>query len=252
MKKGFITIAAVAVLAAWCSIAGAEEQKPTMSISTAVLNQYVFRGYQYGKNSLIIQPTMTVTYNGISASLFENYDMNEHGTDNFVPTNSGKRNMNEGDVTLSYTKAIDKLSLTGGYAYYGTDYVTETGEVFVTAAYDTIAKPVLSLYRDVSQFQAWYLNLAVAHSIPVAGEATVDLGASAGYEYGDSEAFRINGKMYRALHDGMVKAGMTIPFAKLYTVQPAVQYWFPLSSSAKDDVKLHSFFVYGVTIAMNF
>ncbi len=251
IKKVVLSIAIMLPL--FAGAAFAEDAKPTASISVAFLNQYVFRGYQFSKKSLIVQPTETITYNGVSASLFENYDSNEHATDNFVPTKPGRRNMNEGDVTVSYTKTIDKLSLTGGYAYYGTEFAAETSELFVSAALDTIAKPTLSVYRDVGQFHAYYINLALAHSVAIAGATTLDLGASAGYEYGDSEPFRTrSGDLYRHFHDGSVKASMTIPFAKLYTAQPLVQYNFPLSSRAKEDVKLHSSTVYGVTMGMNF
>ena len=43
------------------------------------------------------------------------------------------------------------------------------------------------------------------------------------------------GKKYKGFHDGMVKAGLTIPVTKSFTIQPVVQYWFPLTGKAKKE-----------------
>ena len=162
--------------------------------------------------------------------------------------NTGK-NLNETDFTLSYTYAIDKLSLTGGYIYYGTDYTAETEEVFVTIAYDTLLKPTFSVYRDINEYGGTYFNLSIAHSFPVYKEITLDLGASAGYFAGSDDYWKTynsstgtyTGEKYEALHDGMLKAGFTIPVAKNISIQPVAQYWFPLSSDAKKSVDGNSF-----------
>ncbi len=73
------------------------------------------------------------------------------------------------------------------------------------------------------------------------------------------------GSKYSAFHDGNVKAGFTIPVTKIFSVQPVVQYWFPLSGDAnkqvRDSTGLHEFnpnghldqtFVYGLNLNLNF
>ena len=184
-------------------------------------------------------------------------------------SNQGKKDLNETDLTLSYTYVIDKLSLTGGYIYYGTDYTAETEEVFVTASYDMLLNPTLSVYRDINEYGGTYFNLSIAHSFPVYKEITLDLGASAGYFAGsddywktyDSATGAYTGKKYSGLHDGMVKAGLTIPVAKNMSLQPLIQYWFPLSSNAKKSVsgnsynpngKLDETLVTGVNLTLSF
>jgi len=222
------------------------------SASVGVFNKYIFRGYELSSHSFVMQPNISVSYKGFSATLWSNIDSNVHATQsvsnaNYL-ANTGK-NLNETDVTLSYTYTIDKLSLTGGYIYYGTDYTAETEEVFVTAAYDTLLKPTLSVYRDINEYGGTYFNLSIAHSFPLYKDITLDLGASAGYFAGSDQYWKTyesstgayTGKKYAAFHDGMVKAGLTIPVAKNVSVQPLVQYWFPLSSDAKRSVSGNSF-----------
>ncbi|OIO28264.1 MAG: hypothetical protein AUJ60_07560 [Nitrospirae bacterium CG1_02_44_142] len=250
----------------------AEEAKVTGSAAVGVFNKYVFRGYELSSHSFVTQPSVSVSYKGFSASLWSNIDSNVHGTQsvsnaNYL-ANTGK-NLNETDFTLSYTYAIDKLSLTGGYIYYGTDYTAETEEVFVTAAYDMLLKPTLSVYRDINEYGGTYFNLSIAHSFPVYKEITLDLGASAGYFAGsddywktyDSATGTYTGEKYSGLHDGMVKAGLTIPVAKNMSLQPLIQYWFPLSSNAKKSVsgnsynpngKLDETLVTGVNLTLSF
>jgi hypothetical protein len=232
----------------------------TGSASLAVLNQYIFRGYQIGKNSVVLQPTATAEYRGFAVTFWGNVDTQEHATPNFVPDRPGQASFNEADVSLSYTHSFGKLSLTGGIWYYGTQYMDDTEELFVSATYDVITKPTLTVYRDINSFPATYYNLSLAHSIPVGRGITVDLGAAAGYLAGDCNLYKTEGgtgPVYSAFHDGMVKVGLTIPVAKDWVVQPVVQYYFPLSEEAgrtgyNPSGELDQDFVYGVSATFSF
>jgi hypothetical protein len=221
----------------------AKEEAPPAVTGTAtigVFNKYVFRGYELSKNSVVFQPSLSASYKGFSANFWGNIDSSQHATQNFGP-DDGHKSFNETDLTLSYTKAIDKLSLTGGYIYYGTKYADETEEVFATVAYDMLGKPSLSIYRDINKYIGTYINFSLAHSIKLGGDVTLDLGASAGYQIGDSNYWKTfdpatgdrTGSKYQAFHDGMVKAGLTVPITKNVSFVPVIQYWFPLSGKAK-------------------
>lgn len=236
------------------------EDKVTGSASVGVFNRYIFRGYEIGHDSMVIQPAITISYKGFSGSLWGNIDSDQHPTQSFVPDRDGHKSLNEVDLTLSYTYSIDKLSLTGGYIYYGTKYVQETEELFISASYDVIARPTLAIYRDITSYPGTYINLSLSHSEKIYKDITLDLGASAGYFSGDDDAFKTNGgtgKKYRAFHDGMVKAGFTIPIAKNLSVQPIAQYWFPLSDKAKrhgynPNGHLDDTFVTGINLTFSF
>jgi hypothetical protein len=238
----------------------AAEPAVTGSASLAVLSQYIFRGYQIGKNSVVLQPTATAEYRGFAVTFWGNVDTQEHATPYFTPDRPGQCSFNEADVSLSYTHNFGKLSLTGGIWYYGTQYVDDTEELFISATYDVITKPTLSVYRDINSFPATYYNLSFAHSIPVCRGITVDLGASAGYLAGDCNLYKTKGgtgTVYSAFHDGMVKVGLTLPVAKDWVVQPVVQYYFPLSEEAgrtgyNPCGELDQDFVYGVSVTFSF
>ena len=119
----------------------AEEAKVTGNGTLGVYNQYIFRGYEIGGSGLVIQPSLTASYKGFTASFWGNIDTNQRSTktaDFSSESMDHKKGWNETDLTLSYTYPIGKLSLTGGYIYYNTKYAVETEEVFATIAYDVI------------------------------------------------------------------------------------------------------------------
>ncbi len=243
--KSLRCIVVIMILFLPLSMVQAEESKGdervTGSISTGVFNRFVFRGYELSSGSIIIQPSITVSYKGFSISYWGNIDTNERQTQSFVPDRPGRKSFNESDLTLNYTYAIDKLSLTAGYIYYGTKYADETEEVFLSASYDIISKPTLTIYRDISTYPGTYINLSFSHSFEVYKDITLDLAASFGYFKGDDSYWRTyesatgdyTGKKYSGFHDGKLQAGLTIPVMKNVTIQPVVQYWFPLSNKAK-------------------
>jgi hypothetical protein len=221
----------------------AHEEAPPGVTGTATLgvfNKYIFRGYELSRRSVVFEPGLSASYGGFSASFWGNIDSKEHGTQNFIPDRDGRRSFNETDLTLSYTYVVDKVSLTGGWIYYGTKYADETQELFGTVSYDTFLKPTLSIYRDIDRYPGTYFNFSIGHSIKLPKEVALDLGASAGYLWGDGNYWKtfqpstgaFTGPHYEAFHDGKVQAGLTIPITKKVSFVPIVQYWFPLSSKA--------------------
>lgn len=240
--------------------------------SVAVLNRYIFRGYEIGSHSIVVQPALSISYKGFSVTLWSNIDSNERATQSFVPDKAGYKSFNETDLTLSYTYGIDKLSLTAGYIYYAMKYNNppgDTEELFLSASYETFLEPTISVYRDITSYPGTYFNLSLSHSIPVYKDITLDLGASTGYFVGSDNYWRTyesstgdyTGKKYSALHDGMVKAGFTVTIAKNLVMQPVAQYYFPLSSKAKKTVdgnsynhngKLDDTFVTGINLTFSF
>jgi uncharacterized protein (TIGR02001 family) len=249
--------------------AKAEETPAVTGTATmGVFSKYIFRGYELSKNSVVFQPGLTASLGGFSAGFWGNIDSSQHSTQSFGSDDHHK-SFNETDLTLSYTKSFGKVSLTGGYIYYGTKYADETEEVFGTVAYDMIGKPTLSIYRDINKYLGTYLNFSLAHSIPLGRDVTLDLGASVGYMAGDSDYWKTNetaaggqtGSKYQGLHDGKVQAGLTIPITKNVSFVPVVQYWLPLSDKAKrhwgdtsynPNGYLKSLFVGGANINYNF
>ena len=218
-----------------------EDPKVTGTGSIGFYNRYIFRGYEIGTENFVVQPSLSASYKGFTAAFWGNYDSNQRNSTSAVFANPGRAGMDEVDVTLSYTYAIQKLSLTGGYIYYNLKYAEDTEEFFFTLAYDMIGKPSITVYQDVNSYPGTYVNLAFAHSFALPKDISLDLGASFGYFDGQGKYWKTydpstggyTGSKYKGFHDGMVKAGLTIPVTKAFAIQPMVQYWFPLSSDAK-------------------
>ncbi len=260
MKRFGILVLLILLLSGFTGRLYAEEPKPqttqapeaqkqpdpppavTGSASMAVLNRYIFRGYEIGKSGLVMQPSLSASYKGFTANFWGNIDTNQRNTTTatFNERELGKKGFNETDLTLSYTYTIQKLSLTGGYIYYNLKYAEDTEEFFLTFAYDMLTKPTLTIYQDVNAYAGTYANISFSHSFPVYKEMTLDLGASFGYEWGQGGFWKTyepatggyTGSKYKGFHDGMVKAGFTIPVTKAFSIQPVLQYYFPLSGDA--------------------
>jgi hypothetical protein len=45
------------------------EEKPTGSFAVSVLSKYIWRRYENTKNSIVVQPSMTVGYKGFTANI---------------------------------------------------------------------------------------------------------------------------------------------------------------------------------------
>lgn len=246
-----------ACLSMFSGMALAEEEKPTADLTVGAYSQYIWRGFELSKDSIVVQPSMTVGYKGFSANLWGNLDTDPYtadGTDN-------PNNFNETDLTLSYAWEMGPVAMTAGYIYYALDGVDDTQEFFLSAGLNTVLKPTLTVYRDTDYFPDWYATLAVSHSFPVQGDITLDLAGQVSYLAADEATTyaETDGSKYSNFHDGVVSVGLTVPLNKYFTLLPKLSYTFPLSSEAKDLMRSSSKsgndddFIYGgLAVSMSF
>ena len=225
----------------------------TGSASLGAFNRYVFRGYRLGRDSLVLEPSLAVSYRGFSATFWGNIDTRETATACFVPDRPGRKSFDEVDLTLSYARSVGKIGLTAGFIYYGTKFTAETQELYVGASLDIPGRPTLTVFRDIDSYPGTYFLLSLAHSVPLKKKVTLDLGASAAYFSGSADYWRTylpsagsyTGEKYRALHDGMIKAGVTYSLGKSLGLQGGAQFTFPLSAAAARTVDGHSYNING-------
>jgi hypothetical protein len=223
----------------------------TADFNLSLYSQYIWRGYELSKDSLVIFPQLTVGYKGFAVTTWVDLDTRFKGD----PNKSFK--LQETDVIASYSNSYKpwKLNYTLGWILY--DYqptvgnanqtITDTKnqELFVTLGLDTLLKPTFSVYNEIEMGQAWYLQLGVAHSFAVYKDWSLDLAATASYMYNRSTAD------ISAFHDGNISAGLKIPINSYLSIKPNLQYSFPLSQAAARKIKASSFdghdnnFVYG-------
>ncbi len=226
-----LTVNAIPTLAA---------DKPTADLSVDALSKYVWRGFELSRDSLVLQPSVTVSYNGFSANLWSNID-----TDTY---SGSTNNWTETDMTLSYSRSLGMVDLTGGYIYYGLDNADDTQEVYLSAALNTLLTPTLSIYRDIDHLPGWYVTLGISHSIPVKDDISLDLGAQIGYlsaddasSYGEVEnGVQSTTQAYNGFHDGLLTASMTFPINQYVSITPKLSYSFPLTDDARDLIKVTS------------
>ena len=241
------------------SPAPAEEEKPTGELSVSGLTAYIWRGYENTRNSVVIQPSLTVGYKGFSANIWGNLDTQPYSQTNV--TNSST--WTETDYTLSYTKTIGIVNAGVGYIYYGLGAANagaakplDSQEVYVTVGLNTLLTPTLTAYKEIDHYHQYYFLLGVSHTVEFNKTVSLKLGASASYllsDYADATQYNINASSggypkfndsYQAtndkfsnFHDGVVTVSLPINLVKYITVAPTVSYSFPLSGDANNEIK---------------
>ena len=253
-RAGIVGLTLLAFLAPTRALS--EEGTPasmTGNASLGVFNRYVFRGYRIGRDSLVIQPALSVSHRGFSASFWGNIDLQEKATPCFAPDRPGRKSFNETDLTLAYALAMGEFGVTAGFIYYGTKYAAETQELYAGLSWNVFGKPALTVYQDIDAYPGTYVLFSLSQSFPLGKHATLDIGSSAAYFSGRADYWRTYlpsagsyaGEKYRAFHDGMVKAGLTFPLGQKTGFQAAAQYFFPLSAAAKRTIAGHSYNING-------
>jgi hypothetical protein len=228
-----------------------EAPKPSLSLSTDVLNQYIFRGAAQTLSHGVIQPSVTASYNGFSLNYWGNVDMGRGSTNlttmPLPPGQSGRLRYTETDFTASYTKELFKnFSVLIGNVYYDLQ-VPVSGfnqdEIFGGVSYNfpwvTVA---FTAYGEVTHFADVWLQLDITKSIPVdciLKGATVDLGASFGYltlMHTDNTLNLAGTKTgnFSGFDTCQLTADIKFPLNDYITITPKVGYWLPLTSAAED------------------
>jgi hypothetical protein len=241
--------------------AAVAEEKPTGDFTVAAMSQYIWRGYELSRNSIVVQPSATIGYKGFSANIWGNLDTRPYfsgtGSTSYAST------WNETDLTLSYTKNLGLFNIGAGYIYYGLAALNKDApdradaqEIFATVSLNTILSPTLTAYMEIDHYRNWYFLFGVSHafefnkmvSLKLAASASYLLGTyadatlfNAGAGYGGYPKFDGNSKAtndkFSNLHDGTVTISLPIKATGYITITPMISYVFPLSDDAKNEMK---------------
>lgn len=234
MKKGLIVMAliAAAVMGISEGASAAEEPKVSGFASVDVMSNYVWRGIKVS-NSWVLQPSVGIGYGGFAANIWGNYDSDVAEATSNGDTGHGE--MSEVDITLSYTKSINKLTLGGGYIYYAFDGFNDTQEVFVTATYDTLLSPALTVYYDYDEGNGAFIIASIGHTFKLPKDMSLKLGALASYNIENGiMGFDEDGDKFSNFYNAEVNAALTIPVTKALSISPKLAYSFAISNDAKD------------------
>jgi hypothetical protein len=230
IRKGLLGLVVVMFAISCGTMAFAEEaaDKPTCNLDMTFYSQYIWRGYELSKDSLVIFPSVTVGYKGFEMNVWGDFDTDYKG----AKTGNNDTEWWETDWIFSYTNAVGPVNWTVGWIYYDVDEADDE-EVFVKLGLDCILSPEVSVWRGIEWGESWYYNLALSHSFPLNNGWSIDVGASAAY-------YDIEADDYSAWHDGTVWAGLNIPVNDWCTVTPSINYTTALSDDAKDVIKASS------------
>jgi hypothetical protein len=229
--------------------AAAEEEKPTADFAVSALSKYVWRGYELSRDSIVIQPSLTVAYKGFSANLWGNLDTKPYSS---TPDIKYPGNWTETDLTFSYTKAFGPVNAGVGYIYYslnspytGAADPLDSQEIFVTVGLNKLLSPTLTVYKEIDHYHQWYFLLGVSHAIEFNKIVSLKLAASSSYllsedatkypKYDDNATATTD--KYNNFHDGVVSVSLPITPAKYITITPLLSYVFPLCDDAKYEMK---------------
>lgn len=235
-KAGIVLVMAVVVFVGL--MAGnsfAEGPKVSGFASVDVMSNYIWRGIKVS-NSTVVQPSVGITYGDFAANFWGNYDSDVAEWTSNGQTGHGE--MSEVDLTLSYTKSINKLTLTGGYIYYAFEGFNDTQEFFVTAAYDTLLSPSLTVFYDYDEGNGAFIIASVGHTFKLPKDMSLKLGALASYNIENGiMGFDKDGNKFSNFYNAELNAALTIPISKAVSVTPKMAYSFAISNDAKDAMK---------------
>jgi hypothetical protein len=281
----FSTLFVLGLIAVIAFPAQADEDKPNGELTISALSQYIWRGYENTRNSIVIQPSMTVGYKGFSANVWGNLDTKPYSQTDISYSSA----WTETDVTLAYSKTFGMVNAGAGYIYYGLGAANagaakplDSQEIYVTLGLNTLLSPTITAYKEIDHYHQAYFLFGVSHAFELTKQASLKLGASAGYlmsDYADATLYSTNASFggypkfndnYQAtndkfhnFHDGTITASLPISLAKYISVTPTIAYVFPLSDDAKTEIKARgkkanpadndsSFLYGGVTVTMSF
>ena len=238
------------------------EGAPEAEASVGLMSQYIFRGWELTRDSMVVEPKVAVSFMGVKGEILQFID-----TDPYDP-GEGRDNLLESDLTLSYATEIQGFDVEGGYIWYAIDEEEDLQELFVSATWKTFLNPTLTIYREFYHSPSTYITLGVSHSmaLPYYG-ATLSMELSGSYLISnDSEAFPDPDDPedeYSNFHDGLARVAVKVPVTRYVSVIPELDWSFPLCADAADDMQAVSRgrfgnsrsdnFIYGgLTLELNF
>jgi hypothetical protein len=221
-QKTLFILMIMVMLCAVPVIAQSDTPEVSGSASVDVMSNYVWRGFKLS-NSIVIQPSAGITYDGFGANLWSNLDTDFD--DSFEHT--------ETDVTLNYSFSKGKFSFDVGYIYYALEAAEDTQEIYLSIGYEVLLSPTLTIYYDFDEGDGAYITASIGHDIELTKGIALSLGASASYNANSDYSIGD----YSDFHNGEISASLSIPVTDAISVGPMMAFSFPLSNDAEDAIE---------------
>lgn len=198
-----------------------------------ISSMYLWRGFDLSNGDPVVQAGTDISFNGFTLGFWGNYDIDT-------------TNLNETNIVLDYTfDAGDLLSVSLGHILYAledADGILTTGEVYAGVTFNTVLEPNLTLYYDYDEFDGdIFVTASVGHSVAVADNLDLSIGALASYMRSDA---------YNKLHNAEFSAGLDYALTDQVTLGASGIFSTPISSQAKDAIDDE--FMAGLTLTLSF
>ena len=245
--KARLGVGVLVVMALWLLAGGvrAEETRPSAEYAVDVFSQYIWRGFAFSDDSVVIQPSMTVSYLGAYINVWGNYDTdrnNEHdrGLDG--------ADWNETDFTFGYAYDLPYgILLDVGGIYYALEG-DDSFELYLGLSATCPRTGInfgLTVYRELSHYPGWWYEISAGRDFTLPWrQAILSLSVSAMYldsddkgAYGDpdSSGYPDNpGEAFSGWLYMQLGAEVSFPIGKFFAVTPKIYYSFSLSDDADD------------------
>ncbi|MCK5286403.1 MAG: hypothetical protein KAJ59_01190 [Thermodesulfovibrionia bacterium] len=225
------------IILMFCFSAGtlyAGEPEVTGSASVDVMSNYVWRGIKLS-NGYVVQPSVGITYGGFGANLWFNWDSDCNlGTD----TCNDNGELTETDLTLNYSFSVDKVSFDAGYIYYALEAANDTQEIYISAGYDVLLNPAITIYYDFEEGSGAFIIASIGHSLDVSKGIALNLGASASYNIENAVmGTDADSDEFSNFYNGELSVSLNIPVTDFLSVAPNIAYSFPLSNDAENAIE---------------
>lgn len=258
MQRNLFTMLAVPTLLCLCApVLGAQTAPPAaapaadaatppvaekswaLELGADYSSRYLFRGVSLLGDNGVIAPHARFGWGNLAL-----YYYGYHGD---IPGFEDK--YAEADFGVDYTFAFgDKVSFTLGGVTYQYNHAAEndigfldTYEGYGIIAIDTLLAPTLSYYHDFDQVKGGYLSLAISHGFALGSKVSLDLSASAGFD------FHYNNKdvSQGTFNDILIGADLPIQITDALLVHAMLQQSFSqraLSKHVDDDPSSKPFY----------
>ena len=240
----------------------AEESQIEVSLDLPVVSAYVWRGMEIN-DDWVLQPSLTLAYQGFSFNLWGNMDLTDFGEDYCTYTSdcdSRAGQFTEIDLTIAYNHSFDTFSLGIGlidYLYPNWDNSSDTQEIYISGSFDVLLQPSLTVSYDFNALDAFYANFGIGHSFAFTDSLGLDLSSSIGY--GDSDYNSGNfGSADSAFVDFNVGISMPYKATENISIIPMLTLTTLLDSNIRDSIENNAYgnddtYVYGgVNVSFSF
>lgn len=268
MRRGTMTVLALLLasfaLTAWAAeeakpaaaetktVAPAPEEDPvTGEAAASILSAYIWRGQELSRHSVVIQPSATIAYKGVSLNVWGNLDTHPYA----AGTDAHASNLTETDLTLSYTHKFGIVSVGAGYIYYGLHGAAPNGtdlmdsqEIFATVSVNTLLTPTLTVYKEIDHYHQWYATLGISHTFALHDRVGLKLAGQISYLKSEDETtypkFDSNSlattDKFNNFHDAVVSISVPVTVTRHITITPLLTYVFPLTEDARYEMRARS------------